>query len=511
MASRGWQRVRAAAAGAAVAVLLASAVGCRAQAGGSALRIAHESDLLTLDPHASLDSATQSVLGNACEGLVTWDKDMRLRPALAITWSTVDENTWVVQLRPDVRFHDGHVLGSRDVKYSLDRARGDAASVLKGHLATVDAVDQVDAGAVRIRTRTPEPLLMTRLTYVCIVGAPAGAYDPERLVGTGPYRITRWAKDEHAVEAEAFDGYWGGKPAVGRVRFVAAPGEKVLDPLRDGQVDVLRWVPETMLAAARALPGTRVEARSGLSTYYLWLNSTPAASGAAKNPLSDRRVRQALAMAVDRRALVQGLGGNGTPAFQLVPPAIFGYVADLEPLRYDPDGARRLLAAAGHPTGLSVSLVHRPQAPLPAVAQMLRDQFAVVGVRLLPDPHPWPEIVAGWRKASLPALLAAWRFEDGDASGFLHDCLFTRDDEHHHGAMNPGYSNPALDRLIEENTRTFDDVRRLRQYEQLMRIALDDVPIVPLYHRYNLYGVSERVRWQPRLDGRLLAAEMSLK
>ena len=108
-------------------------------------------------------------------------------------------------------------------------------------------------------------------------------------------------------------------------------------------------------------------------------------------------------------------------------------------------------------------------------------------------------------------VLAGWRFENGDATSFLRDCLFTRDARRHTGGSNPGFSSLAFDRLIEENEQIFNETRRLRHYEKLMTLAMEEMPIVPLHHRDNLYAVSERVEWQPRLDGKLLAVEMRLK
>jgi peptide/nickel transport system substrate-binding protein len=115
------------------------------------------------------------------------------------------------------------------------------------------------------------------------------------------------------------------------------------------------------------------------------------------------------------------------------------------------------------------------------------------------------------RRGGLPFFLLGWRFENGDAASFLRDCLMTRDAARGSGTYNPGYSNPELDRLIEDNAQMFGDTARLAQYAELMKLALDELPIVPLYHRANLFGVSPRVEWRPRLDGKLLAAEMKLR
>ena len=102
------------------------------------------------------------------------------------------------------------------------------------------------------------------------------------------------------------------------------------------------------------------------------------------------------------------------------------------------------------------------------------------------------------------------RFENGDAASFLRDCLLTPNAARTAGSFNAGFSDPVLDALVEENERTLDSDTRLSQYRKLMDLVLREMPVVPLYSRYNLYGVSDRVRWEPRLDGKVLAAEIAL-
>lgn len=496
----------------ALGLLLAAvpaAAACRARTAPTTIRIAHESDAMSLDPAAVQEAATHSILSNVCESLVAFDRDMILRPALALTWTTPDENTWLIQLRKGVRFHDGRPLTAADVKYTLDRARKDPASAIKGLLASVEEVEVLDPGTLRLRTRTVEPLLMTRLSYVLVVPEPGPHYDASRLVGTGPYKLVGWRKG-FVLEAQAFDAYWGGRPPIDRVQFVPVEeGAGSVAALRQGLVDVLRFLPENMADALRSVPGVRLRARPGLATYYLWMN-TQQAPGAPRNPFADRRVRRAISLAIDRKGIVAELKGHATPADQLVQPGVFGYASDLGEPGPDLEASRRLLREAGYAGGFDTTLVHRPQASLTVVAGLVRGTLAEVGVRVTVEAPAWSEILAGWDAARLPFFLAAWRFEDGDATGFLTECLFTKDPARHRGMNNPGYSNPELDRMIEENSRMLGEAKRLQHYRKLMAFAMQEMPVVPLYHKHNLYGVSTNVAWEPRLDGKLLAAEMSL-
>jgi peptide/nickel transport system substrate-binding protein len=277
--------------------------------------------------------------------------------------------------------------------------------------------------------------------------------------------------------------------------------------LREGRVDVLRYVPEGRADEVDALPGVRLLARPGLLTYYLMFDSRPG-KGGPPNPFADRRVRQALSLAIDREAILRKLRGRGLPAEQLVQPGVFGHLTGLPPLAHDPQRARRLLAEAGYPDGFEVTLLHRALPTVEQVVASVRDMLGAIGVKVRLAAPDWKEVVEGWQQARLGFFYAGWRFETGDAWGFLRDVIQTRDPERGSGTMNPGFSDPRLDRLIEENGLILGEANRLRQYSELMQVALQEMPIVPVYHRLNLYGVADRVRWEPRLDGRMLAAEM---
>lgn len=474
------------------------------------IRIAHESDAISLDPHAHQEAATDSILSNIYEALVTFDREMRLEPALAVAWNSLDEHTWTIQLRKGVRFHDGRTFTASDVKFSIERARDTPTSAFKGAVSSIEAIEIVDASTLKLRTARPEPLLMNRLTSILVVPGPEGPDFVARPVGTGPYKFVRWERGR-VLEVEAFSQHWNGRPSVDHVLFIPVEeGPKSIEALKQGQVDILRWVPETLIDELKGVPGVRIASRTGLSSYYLWFNPVQS-KGAPRNPYADKRVRQALSLAIDRRELVRRLGGIGVPANQLVQKGVFGYVSSLPELPFDADRARTLLAEAGYARGLEATLTHRPQASLIAVSHSIRDMLGKVAVRVTLEMLDWPVALSRWLGGETPFFLAGWRFDDGDATSFLQDCLFTREPTRHYGSFNPGYSNPELDRLIEENGLIFGDDKRLRQYEKLMRLALEEMPLVPLFHRHNLYGVSDRVQWEPRLDGELLAVEISVK
>jgi peptide/nickel transport system substrate-binding protein len=357
---------------------------------------------------------------------------------------------------------------------------------------------------VTLRTREPDALLANRLTYAFIAPAMPPGHDWSTPVGTGPYRFVSWQKGR-AIEATAFAEHWAGRPTFELVEFQLRPeGDAGLAALRAGAVDVLRYVPEALADQVAQVPGYRLEAHAGLQSFYLWFDARPAAG-----PFADRRVRQAASLAIDRVELVRRLGSHGAAAQQFVHQGVYGHVTGLPELHHDPTAARRLLAEAGYPHGFEIALAHRASASTAAVAEQIRAQLGAVGIQIRLLTPEWTQMIADWKAQRLPFFLAGWYFENGDAMSFFRDCLLTQAPRGGRGAFNPGYSNPELDRLVDSATAVVSRPEQLDQFRKLTVLALEDMPLVPLYHRENLYAVRDDLRWSPRLDGMLLAVEMS--
>ena len=461
------------------------------------LRIAYPAGPFSLDPHRHNEAISATILHHLYESLTTFDARLNLVPQLAESWDNPNDLTWRFHLRPDVHWHDGRPFTAADVVFSLDRIR--RAGTGQEFQAFLVAVDQVRAIApllVEITTRRPYPILLNKLAFVSIV--PAGSPDEiTSPVGTGPYRFVRRTLGD-GIEVEAFPGYWGPRPAETRVELLGMPDpETRRTGLARGDIDI--GIDPAGGESAANGHGYRVLAQDSLVVAYL-------AFSAGTPPFDDRRVRQAVSLALDRELLVRrALRGRGTPLGQMVGRNVFGYVPGLAPPERDVAAARRLLAEAGHPEGIDVTLEARFGRGANEVAQ----ELAEAGIRAQVIERPWKEMYPRVEAGKVPFYLGAFFYPSADASDFFDVIAHTLDRSTGYGSNNTiGFSDPALDRLIETSGMSLDMLSRRVELERCMRRVMEDLPYVPLYAPHSLFGVRDGIRWRPRVDGQILAQEI---
>lgn len=456
------------------------------------VRIGLQGEPTSLDPHLQDELYARTVLANVYEALVTFDANLRLRPALAANWINPDDYTWIFELRPGATFHDGRPVTVGDIVASLERAKNHPGSRVSGYLVAVDRVRAVDAEHIEIRTIRPYPILLNKLSFVAIVPADA----PERIrrpIGSGPYRLQA-INLPGRFRLTAVDADPG---AVSTADFLVLPSAaRRLDLVSEGEID-LAMAPGSVRESGN--PAVRITSLASLSVTYLQLPVDRA-------PFDDRRVRQAFDLAVDRRQLVQELhGGAAEPAGQLVSPQVFGYVPDLEPSTRDLPRARQLLEAAGFPGGLEFVLEVREGREVGT----LLDQLADAGLRGTLRVSPWPELYPRLARGEVEVYLGAWQCSSGDASDLFDHKLHSYQPRLGYGDANSnGYSNPQLDAQIEASGEIFTMAERRRALEEVMRAAMFDLPLVPLVVPYDAWAVRSGIDWRPRLGGLILVSEI---
>ena len=496
--------------------LVAVGLGVWAAAASGAERplvISQPADAVTLDPAGSTQVLNVNLFFNLYDCLTTWDADLKLKPQLATSWRNLSDTTWEFKLRDGVKFHNGEPFDAEAVKFTLDRVRTPGKHFVQPGFATIAGVELVDRLSVRIVTSKPDPLVPVRMAqmgchivppqYVQKVGFEGLARSP---VGTGPYKLAEWVKDDRLVLA-ANEQYWGGKPKVGRVVWKPIPDNFArLGALQAGEVDVITNVPPDQVKALK----------EGKHTAVLDVVSSRTAAfsvAAQEPPLSDERVRQALNYALDKDALIKNLyGGYGIPMISGVANTDFGFNPDLKPHPYDPDKARALLKDAGA-TGMALSAKTAPGV-MPNAKQLVEavgEMYTKVGIKasvdLLEMAVRQRLVREGIPKGSL--LLVNPQSTLLDADGSMWRLL------HPNGLMGrywegskPGHRFHVL---MEEARHTLDPKMRLADYREATRIMHDETPWVFLFQEAILYGVNKRVAFKPRADFRLIVEEMSVQ
>jgi peptide/nickel transport system substrate-binding protein len=449
-----------------------------------------------LDPQGPLDEYTASILHNSYEWLATFDPDMRPVPVLAERWSTLDERTWLFELRRGVRFHDGRPFDARVAAAIFERERlrrPDVAGVISGAEARSEH-------ELLVRTRQPQVSVVEVAHVPMSLEAVAGG----RPVGTGPF-VIRSGEPGRDVELEAFGGYRDGPPGIDRLvfRVVREEEERVAD-LAAGRVHLALNLSAVGARAVSGLSGARLVTRSGLRVIALGLLTRPTPEVAT--PFHDSRARLAVALALDRPRLVRdALGGYGEVVDQMVTPEVFGHVDGLEPIVHDLARSRALLAEAGHAGGLALTLTFprgRYQS-IDLVAAEVARQLAAVGVRVAVEAEP-AETVAS-HEARSPAFLMGWITSHSAARGFAE--LFHTPGDVRGSNNRTRFSDPALDEAVVGALHSSIDGQRKHIVAAGRRLrAL--MPLVPLYRQVDVYGVAGGLRFTPRAQRMVLGKDL---
>lgn len=487
-----------------------------------ALRIAVAAPVTSIDPHWQDAAPNKGLASHLFDGLTDLDERSRVIPSLATSWERVSDTVWRFTLRENVAFHDGKRLTAEDVAYSIARTGRvpNAPAPFTTYTRGIAAVRVVSPGVVEIETRAVDPYLPGSLAQVKIVRAAEGDTPTEAFnngsaaIGTGPFRLVSHTPGA-ATELERHGGYWGDAPAWSRVsyRIVSSAGPRMA-ALLAGDVDLVDAVPAGDLEKLRATPDVRIAETVGLRLIYLWLDqrsaeTTPLVSGPdgqklPANPLADRRVREALSVAINREAIVERiLQGAAVPTGQFMPPGGISHDPALPVIPFDPARSRALLAEAGYPQGLRITLSGPSDRYLNGsqVMQAIGQMWQRVGIRAEVDPQPWTVFSGRLNSGGYSAALGGVGNASGDASLALRITVATRDPSKGQGTLNYSrYSNPEFDALINRAITELDDARREALLREAVAMAVREAALIPLHIQKNIWATRGDVTYIARAD-----------
>jgi peptide/nickel transport system substrate-binding protein len=459
----------------------------------------------SLHPYAYSGGGISGIWQHVIEPLIEMDFSRgEYVGVLAESWEFHGKK-WIFHLRKKVRFHDGSPFTSKDVLFSIDRMTRDRKSLQASNFAEVTGVEAPDDYTVVITTKQPNAVLLERLNNRFIVSRSATEKNDQQLdntkIGTGPYKLINWQRAGNLVLARN-DDYWRAKPEIKEVLFRTVKEEAArVAGLLAGQADAISNLPIEEIERVEKNPRTRVEKVQGYRMYFLVMNVT-------HKPFDNKLVRQAFNYSVDPSVILKHIfEGNGYALNGPLSSNMIGYDPAIKRYPFDPRKARELLAKAGYPTGLDVKLHLAPDRHLKGkeVCQVIARQLAESGIKtdLVPQEYPIYWGRDGVNGGKLPFYYAGRSAYDADT---FYDQYF-----HTGVTKRTGYSNPELDKLIEEEQQTGDHKKRVAVLQQAGRIVMEDVPVVPLYTLAEIYGLARNILWQGNPNNEIIVADMKIK
>jgi peptide/nickel transport system substrate-binding protein/oligopeptide transport system substrate-binding protein len=461
----------------------------------SALALTLNNDPVTLHPDLKTDETSHAVIMNFSNGLFEFGLGSDILPGVCEEYEIAPDGTeCIFRIREGVRYHDGQKLKVEDIKDGLLRAlvgpNGSFFDMIRGSrdYQASKRTDRVAINVINNRTlqiKLEYPFLPILANLAANVADPYRPGDPP--IGIGPYKVSEWQKGERVI-LEAHDQYFGGRPAVDELRFlIVRSGAEGYELFKRGVLDIFRPGTDLLDTVKKENP-QRLHSSAELSVQFIGINCQ-------KPPFNNKYVRKALAYAIDNRRFIRDcMAGDGIPARGIFPPAMRVYNPKLEGYHYSPERARSMLAEAGYPNGLpdTYSLETNDTPASVKRAEFIRDSLAAIGVRVEVASMSWKTMLDRTYGGKAALYLQGWVSDNGDPDNFLYPLFHSR--SFGLGGNTFFYSNPDIDRELDDARKIRNMNQRIRTYRQLEQMILDDAPAVFLFHTLQHYLVQDNIK-----------------
>lgn len=466
----------------------------------------------TFDPALVSDGSTIDMLQQMYEGLVGWDEKSEVTPILAKELPKISEDgkVYTFTLRDDVKFTNGRAVTAEDFVYSITRSLDPklnspvaqtylndivgADDVAAGKATSIKGLRVVDPKTLEITLVGPRAYFLGKLTYPTAYAVAkeevekgekteGGAYTitAKNSVATGPFILESFTP-QSMVKLKANANYWGGAPKLtGIERKIVLDAKTARNLYDSGELDIITmekgdYAQDKDNAAVK----DQIKQFDRSATFYIGMNQTQYA------PFKDKRVRQAVAYAVDKDAIVESvLQGVNQKAGGVLPKGIPGYDEKITGMPHDPEKAKALLAEAGFPDGKGLpplTLTFREKQPdLAKTAEVVKEQLAAVGIPVDLNEMEWGAFLKKTDNREIPFFHMRWGADYLDPQNFLSVLLTSKAPENR-----TGYNNPAYDKLCEQADGELDTKKRYALYNEAEKMVVDDAPWVPIYYQKDL-------------------------
>lgn len=487
------------------ALLMIGAASCR-RGTRDAFVIALGDNIRTIDPIGSptVDAASERVRTLIFNSLVKKDEKFDYTGELASNILRSDDGlTFTFTLRDGVKFHDGRVLSSADVKYTLDLVFSSnfakSASFVEGtgenKRSYIKSVDAPDAQTIVVTLTKPWVGLLSNLVPIAII--PKDSYDSQKThpLGSGPFKFISYDNTQQVCDVEAFSEYWEGAPKLQKVRVrVISDMNALQSELQSGRVDISPLPTSLSPDAVKRLeqdPNLQVKAFPGSNVFLLTLNTS-------SPPLDNVKVRQAIAHSIDRESIIKSLLlGFAKIGHSIIPAESWAYTPGTT-YSYDPAKAKQLLNEAGFPDPDGDGPKMRFQKPVVykvsgssiagrQYAGVIQNYLKEVGIPVEIQSPEANTLLDELRRGNFQIAYTQW--VGGNQDPIFYKDLFATSEiptETRPSRNRSRYSNPELDPLLEEAVNTFDRERGKELYRRIQEIVSRDVPVFPLWYQSNI-------------------------
>ncbi len=509
-----------------LAAALALAAVCAAPAQAQTLRWAAQNDILTMDPHSQNHATTNAILMHAYEGLTRYSATYQVEPALATKWTFTSPTQVRFDLRKGVKFHDGTPFTADDVVFSFGRIK-QPQGTMQIYVTGIADIKKIDDHTVDVVMSAPNPLLLRNIIDFRIMSkawadknrtanvqdykAKEENFASRNVMGTGSYKITGW-QPEQRITMSINNDWWD--KHTGNVKEVVYTPIKS-DPTRvaallSGDVDMLTDLPTQDVARLRADSKLKIVDGPEVRTIFLAPDMGSAelkhSNVKGKNPFADKRVRQALSMAIDREAIRRNImRGLSIPASLIIAPGVNGYATELDvPSKVDIDGAKKLLAEAGYPDGFEVRLntPNNRYVNDEEIAQAVVAMWARIGVKTQLAAENMATYIQKVQNFDTSIYLLGWGVATYDAQYAIQSLARTRTTGADGNFNFSRVSDPVVDRLTDAMKTEVDVNKRNAMIKEALLRIKDEMLLIPLHHQMRPWAMKAGVTTVHRSDDR---------
>jgi peptide/nickel transport system substrate-binding protein len=413
----------------------------------------------------------------------------KMGPSLAEKWEEgEDGKTYTFTLRPNLKFHNGDPLTAEDVKFSFDRYKGAGATTIREH---VDTVEIVDPRTVRFHLKEPWPDFMT---FYGTTASAVGIVLPKKYIeqvgddgfkkhpiGAGPYKFVSNTPGVEIV-LEAFADYWRRAPAIKALVMRSVPEATTRALMvKTGEADIAYALDGPDAEGLKSVPGIQIVATKHASIFWLDFSD----QWNEKSPWHDIRVRQAANYALDRQAINEAACLGFCPPAGVIVPRVMDFALQVEPIPYDPDKAKKLLAEAGYPNGFDAGQF-TPNPGFPTVADATMNYLNAVGIRLTMKQMERATFTSDWQMHKLKGLFMATAGNSGNAASRVEAFIQSK------GAYSYG-GYPDIDELYLAQARERDGKKREEMLLKIQQLTIDRAMYGPIVDLRALMGIGPRI------------------